>query len=91
MGLASFQRCSLDLTRWSNGTFKSALHQVVTRSGKHRYSTALFTEPNYDTLVEPLPSCCSADNPARCSPVSLRTKAPSCHLVVYQAVQSAEC
>ena len=51
--------------RWSNGAFKSAMHRVVTTSGQHRYSTALFTEPNYDALVEPLPSCCSADNPPR--------------------------
>ena len=69
------------LVRWSNGTFKSAMHRVVTRSGKHRYSTVLFTEPNYDTMVEPLPSRCSADNPARCSYFFLLTAAPfSCHL-----------
>ena len=30
---------SLCVCRWTNGSYKSALHRVVTTSGKHRYST----------------------------------------------------
>lgn len=53
------------LDRWTNGSYRSALHRVVTTSKVERYSTAFFVEPNYDSLVEPLPQCCSFENPAR--------------------------
>jgi isopenicillin N synthase-like dioxygenase len=42
------------LARWSNDRFRSTPHRVVNRSGKSRYSTALFIDPNRDTLVAPL-------------------------------------
>ena len=42
------------LARWSNDRFRSTPHRVVNRSGRTRLSTALFIDPNRDTLVEPV-------------------------------------
>jgi isopenicillin N synthase-like dioxygenase len=57
------------LERWSNGLFVSTVHRVINRSEKHRYSTVFFAAPNYDTEVACLPSCTSADCPAKYEPV----------------------
>ena len=51
--------------RWTNGRFKSTVHRVVTDGSADRYSIPFFFEPNFDTRVECLPSCCSPDNPPR--------------------------
>jgi isopenicillin N synthase-like dioxygenase len=42
------------LARWTNDRFRSTPHRVVNRSGHARYSTALFLDPNADTLIEPV-------------------------------------
>ncbi len=42
------------LARWSNDRFRSTPHRVVNRSGRTRLSTALFIDPNRDTLIEPV-------------------------------------
>jgi isopenicillin N synthase-like dioxygenase len=52
------------LERWSNGLFKSTLHRVITTGESERYSVPFFYEPNFDTEVSCLPTCCSDDNPA---------------------------
>eukprot|EP00897_Mesotaenium_endlicherianum_P001808 jgi/Mesen1/1655/ME000135S00656 len=57
------------LERWSNNLFRSTLHRVVS-SGRERYSVPVFFEPDFDCLVECLPSCCSPENPARYQPVT---------------------
>ncbi|KAG6557973.1 hypothetical protein Mapa_000152 [Marchantia paleacea] len=57
------------LERWTNGLFRSTLHRVLTK-GVDRYSLAYFYEPNFDTMVECLPTCCSASNPARYPPMT---------------------
>lgn len=53
--------------RWTNGRFKSTLHRVVVDGSADRYSIPFFFEPNFDTVVECLPSCCGQDNPPRCA------------------------
>ncbi|CAB9528406.1 oxoglutarate-Fe(II) type oxidoreductase [Seminavis robusta] len=60
------------LERWSNGLFKSTLHRVITSGSQagERYSIPFFYEPNFDTLVTCLPTCCSEDNPARYPPIT---------------------
>ena len=51
------------------GLFKSTLHRVVNLSRKERFSIAFFFDPNYDALVEPLPSCVTTENPLAFKPV----------------------
>eukprot|EP00775_Hariotina_reticulata_P010233 gene10233-10393_t len=58
------------LERWTNGLFKSTLHRVINTTGKERYSVPFFFEPNFDTRVECLPCCCSADRPAAYPPTT---------------------
>lgn len=42
------------LARWTNDRFRSTPHRVINRSGRARLSTALFIDPNRDTLIEPV-------------------------------------
>lgn len=42
------------LARWSNDRFRSTPHRVVNTSGRTRLSTALFIDPNRDTVIEPV-------------------------------------
>jgi len=41
------------LARWSNDRFVSTPHRVVNRSGRERYSIAVFFDPNFDAIVDP--------------------------------------
>ena len=52
------------MQRWTNGRFVSTPHRVANRTGGDRYSVPFFVNPDYDAVVEPLPSCCGADAPA---------------------------
>ena len=58
------------LQRWSNDRYQSTLHRVVNLTEQERYSIPFFFEPNFDTLVECLPSCTTADCPALYQPIS---------------------
>ncbi len=42
------------LARWSNDQFRSTPHRVINRSGRTGYSTALFVDPNRDTMITPV-------------------------------------
>jgi isopenicillin N synthase-like dioxygenase len=53
------------MRRWSNDRFLSTPHGVLNDTGADRYSIAYFHSPNPASVVECLPSCVSADNPAR--------------------------
>lgn len=57
------------LERWTNGKWKSTLHRVILPEGlsRDRYSVPFFFEPNFECLVECLPSCTSPDEPPRCA------------------------
>ena len=63
------------MARWTNDRWVSTLHRVVnpppdTTLGTERLSIGFFHQPNYDALVECLPGCRSADQPARYAPVT---------------------
>ena len=48
----------------TNDGFASALHRVVNRSGRERYSIPFFVNPDYDAVLTPLPSFGGAEAPA---------------------------
>ncbi len=58
------------LMRWTNDVYVSTPHRVVNRGGRERYSVAFFLDPNPDATVECLPTCVSAERPARYPPVT---------------------
>jgi isopenicillin N synthase-like dioxygenase len=62
------------MSRWTNGRWRSTLHRVVNpppdARGVRRLSMVAFTGPSPDTEVVVLPTCVSADNPAKYEPVN---------------------
>jgi len=56
------------LKRVTNGHFSSALHRVINRYGRERYSVPFFVNPSYDVILEPLPHFIDDDHPAQFSP-----------------------
>jgi isopenicillin N synthase-like dioxygenase len=57
------------MTIWSNGKLKSTKHRVLNTSNTRRYSIPFFYNCDLDTVVKPLPTCISKDNPAQFEPV----------------------
>ena len=58
------------LARWTNDHYVSTPHQVVSRATVDRYSVPFFVNPDPDTVVECIPSCATAERPARYEPVT---------------------
>ncbi|MAT05487.1 MAG: oxidoreductase [Acidimicrobiaceae bacterium] len=62
------------MARWTNDHWNSTKHRVRVPSAElrstPRVSIPFFHHPNYDALVECLPSCTSADDPPKYPPVT---------------------
>ncbi len=64
------------LMRWTNDRFRSTLHRVGnprSGGGARRLSIAYFVAPAYDTLIECLPTCQTADTPEKYPPITVAT------------------
>ena len=63
------------MMRWCNDRWTSTPHRVVnpaaTDAGSDRISLAFFAIPDYDTVIECLPSCVDATRPARYPPITM--------------------
>jgi isopenicillin N synthase-like dioxygenase len=63
------------LAEWSNDRWRSTLHRVVppppgTDGPVRRRSVAWFQQPNWDAVIECLPTCSDESNPPRYAPVT---------------------
>ncbi len=62
------------MRQWTNDRWCSNEHRVLPPSAEapteELLSLIFFHEPDYDTVIEPLPSCVSDDNPSRYKPVT---------------------
>jgi len=54
---------------WTNDRYVSNPHRVVNPIGRDRYSIPLFVTPPFHARIECLPTCRSADQPARHEPM----------------------
>lgn len=60
------------LARWTNDVLRSTPHRVQVRpesAAAGRLSIAFFSDPDPDVRVETIPSCITADRPARFAPI----------------------
>lgn len=53
------------LMRWTNDTYISTPHKVVSPIGRDRYSVAFFLDPDPDVMVSCLPGCSGEGRPAK--------------------------
>jgi isopenicillin N synthase-like dioxygenase len=58
------------LARWTNDLFRSTPHRVVNRSGRDRYSLAVFYDPDFDAGVSAIPSCLAPGEAPRYPPTT---------------------
>ena len=63
------------MMQWTNDLWVSTMHRVVNpprdlAGDSDRISLVFFHQPNYDAMVSCLPSCATADKPAKYAPVS---------------------
>jgi isopenicillin N synthase-like dioxygenase len=62
------------MARWTNDRWVSTNHRVVNPAQgdahKGRLSIPFFLQPNFDAVIECLPSCCGAERPAKYEPVT---------------------
>jgi isopenicillin N synthase-like dioxygenase len=58
------------MRRWTNGRFKSTPHRALPPVGRHRYAIPFFLGPQFDWVIECLPTCTDADNPPRWPPIT---------------------
>jgi isopenicillin N synthase-like dioxygenase len=60
------------MVRWTNGAYLSTKHRVINGNAVDRYSIPVFFGPSADALIEIVPSCQSAERPARYAPITYK-------------------
>ena len=73
------------MSRWTNERWVSTLHRVAVPPRGHggsRLSLVFFGQPNYDTVVECLPTCQGPDNPPKYPPITTVELSQSKHMKV---------
>ncbi len=58
------------LKRWTNHRFRSTAHRARNNSTGDRYAIPFFFGARDDAVIEALPTCVDADNPARHEPIT---------------------
>jgi len=59
------------MQRWTNDRWRSTMHRVINRHhGGERWSIAYFFDLDAEAAIVPLPSCVSAERPARYGPIT---------------------
>jgi isopenicillin N synthase-like dioxygenase len=58
------------LKRWTNDRFLSTPHRVTKVIERSRYAVPFFFDPHFETQIACLPSCQSADSPAKYPPIT---------------------
>jgi isopenicillin N synthase-like dioxygenase len=51
------------VNNWTNDLYKATLHRVIHKGENYRISIPFFFEPNYDAVVEPIPSLLNGEAP----------------------------
>jgi isopenicillin N synthase-like dioxygenase len=72
--------------RWTNDLIQPTLHRVVNKTPHDRYSIAFFLDMNHDAVIEPVPSCVTAERPLRYAPITVEDYLAEMHRQDYAHV-----